>query len=85
MTIVGFAGLVVLARRHRPRRDVLLLFAPLVVVAFSAVASYGNPRFGAIARPVLAIGIAVVMCEVVDRARASRPLSRRAETAPSLR
>lgn len=71
-TVVGMVGLVELVRRRRPRGDVLLLWAPVVVAAVSAVVGYGNPRFGAIARPVLLIGVAAVIVGLVDRARIRR-------------
>ena len=49
----------VLLVRERGRRAVVLL-APMAIVTVSAALSYGNPRFAAIAQPVLAIGAAFV-------------------------
>ena len=60
MAVVGTVGLVLLVRRRLPDRRVLVVLAPLLVVAVSATISYGNPRFNAIAHPMLALGIAVV-------------------------
>lgn len=53
LTVLGFVGLVVLVRR---RRVLLVLLAPLAVVAASVTLSYGNPRFAVIAQPILVIG-----------------------------
>lgn len=72
-TLVGVAGLVVLVRRRGPARDALILFVPVIVTGASAAASYGNPRFAAVAQPVLAIGAAVVLTQLAARWRRSVP------------
>lgn len=59
LVVAGAAGLVLAARRD-VRRALPLVVAPALVV-LSATASYGNPRFSAIAHPVLAVGVAVVV------------------------
>jgi hypothetical protein len=62
LAVAGTTGLVVLARRRlNEQPSVLLLFAPLVVVCLGAAVTYGNPRFNAIAHPMLAIGVAVLV------------------------
>lgn len=75
MTVVGTTGLVLLARRRRPDKRILVVFAPLLVVAASATLSYGNPRFNAIAHPMLALGIAVVAEHLLSRWRPTGPAS----------
>lgn len=69
MTVIGVTGLVLLARRRRPDRRALVVFAPLVVVAVSATIGYGNPRFNAVAHPMLALGIAVMVDMFLRRLR----------------
>jgi hypothetical protein len=56
--VTGAAGLVLLVQEQRRRAVVLL--APIAVATVSAALSYGNPRFAAIAQPVLAVGVAFV-------------------------
>lgn len=60
LAVTGTIGLVVLIRR-RGHPGALLLLAPIVVVAASTTISHGNPRFNAIAHPVLAIGLAALV------------------------
>jgi 4-amino-4-deoxy-L-arabinose transferase-like glycosyltransferase len=57
------------ARAHLSRRAVPLLLPPLLVV-LTAAASHGNPRFSAIAHPMLAIGAAAIADAAVVRWRA---------------
>jgi hypothetical protein len=73
--LVGTVGLVGLARR---RREDLLLLVPAAVVCLGAAAVHGNPRFAAIAHPMLAVGAAAVAARL-GRAR----LSRRGTPAPA--
>jgi hypothetical protein len=67
--VVGGAGLALLVRRQRRRAAVLL--APVVIATVSAALSYGNPRFAAIAQPVLAIGVAFLADRWWRRRRAA--------------
>ncbi|MCB0959514.1 MAG: glycosyltransferase family 39 protein [Acidimicrobiales bacterium] len=55
--LLGGAWGLVRTVRHRPRTTFPLLVPPLLVSA-TAVISYGNPRFAAIAHPMLAVGLA---------------------------
>jgi hypothetical protein len=64
--VAGIAGIAVLARRGG---RVAVLVGPLALVALTAVASYGNPRFRTVAEPALLIGVAVL---VVTAGRAWR-------------
>ncbi len=57
IAVLGVVGLAVAIRRRWQALDSLLLMTPVMVVAVSAVVSYGNPRFNAIAHPVLLIGV----------------------------
>ena len=61
LAVVGTAGLVRLVRRRRDERWVLLLLAPLAVVVAGAALTHGNPRFAAIAHPVLVVGAASLL------------------------
>ncbi|CAN5704062.1 hypothetical protein BH10ACT1_BH10ACT1_23240 [soil metagenome] len=56
LSVVGAIGLVGLVRRHG-RRTLLVVVPPVLVVVTAAV-THGNPRFAAIAHPVLALGVA---------------------------
>jgi hypothetical protein len=62
--IVGTAGLVGLARR---RRHDLVLLVPTLVVCLGAAAVHGNPRFAAIAHPMLGVGAAAVAARLSRR------------------
>ena len=55
MVLTGIAGLLLVL--HRRGRHALVLLVPFVVVAFSAFAAYGNPRFNSITHPMIAIGL----------------------------
>jgi len=69
MVLVGVVGLAGVVRRRGA--TALVLWVPVVVVTLSVLASYGNPRFNAIAHPVLAIGVAWVVVWLLAR-RADR-------------
>ena len=65
LLLVGFVGLVTLVRRRS--RVWPMPVIPFVVVAASAAATYGNPRFNAIAHPMAAVGLAAVAGWVARR------------------
>lgn len=62
----GVAGIVVLARRGG---RIAPLVGALTLVAVTALASYGNPRFRTVAEPALLIGTAVLVVALVERWR----------------
>ena len=62
----GIAGLV---RLGAGRRDVLVLWAPVAMVALTAVLTHGNTRFATAAQPVLAVGLAATVVAFVARQR----------------
>ncbi len=68
LVVTGFWGLARTCRRDL-RRAFPLLLPPLLVV-LTAAASHGNPRFSAIAHPMLAIGAAAIADAAVVRWRA---------------
>lgn len=68
LVVTGFWGLVRTCRRDL-RRTFPLLLPPLLVV-LTAAASHGNPRFSAIAHPMLAIGAAAIADAALVRWRA---------------
>ncbi len=53
----------------------LVLLVPILLVAVTASVSYGNPRFNAIAHPVLAVGLAVLVERLIAGRRPSPPPS----------
>ncbi len=65
----AFAGVVASRRGRGVRRDLWLLLVPVGVVALTALASYGNQRFRAIAEPGMVVLAAVGVVAMVDRAR----------------
>lgn len=68
--LAGAGGLVLLVRRRREARVTLVPFA---VVAASAAATYGNPRFNSIAHPMAAVGLAALVGWLVDQRRPPPP------------
>jgi hypothetical protein len=66
----GIAGIMVLARQGR---RVAVLIGPLVLVALTALASYGNPRFRTVAEPALLIGLAALLVTLARSWRRHRP------------
>jgi hypothetical protein len=65
LLLVGFVALVTLVRRRSRMWPVTVI--PFLVVAASAAATYGNPRFNAIAHPMAAVGLAAVAGWAVRR------------------
>jgi 4-amino-4-deoxy-L-arabinose transferase-like glycosyltransferase len=66
--VAGVAGLWMLARRGAP---IVPLAGVLVATTLAALFAYGNSRFRAMSEPILLIGAAVVLVDVV-RSRSSR-------------
>lgn len=68
LVVAGFWGLARTCRRDL-RRTFPLLLPPLLVM-ITAAASHGNPRFSAIAHPVLAVGAAALVDAAIVAVRA---------------
>ncbi|HEX4902092.1 MAG TPA: hypothetical protein VFV42_04730, partial [Acidimicrobiales bacterium] len=67
MVLAGLAGILLVVRCRRRTWPVALV--PFAAVAASAAATYGNPRFAAIAHPLVAVGLAALLVRVVERRR----------------
>lgn len=71
MLLAGLAGLLLVVRRRRRTWPVTVV--PFLVVAASAAATYGNPRFNSIAHPLAAVGLVALVGWVVARRRSPAP------------
>ncbi len=61
------AGAIGLWRLRDRGREVVVVLAPVVMVATTALVSHGNPRFRTVAEPMVLLGVAVLATALWDR------------------